>query len=130
VCDVGSFIQRRVLRAQKEIRASIVVGAVVISHWFLDAIVHRPDLPLLPGGEARVGLGLWNSVTATLLLEGAMFCAALIFYLRGSKALDRAGTWGLWGIVAFLLAAYAGATFGPPPPSIAPSHGSDSPAGW
>jgi len=104
---------------RKDIRAAAVVGAVVLSHWLLDAIVHRPDLPLVPGGEARIGLGLWNSVAGTLLLEGAMFFAALAFYLRGTKALDRAGSWGLWGIVAFLLAAYAGAAFGPPPPSVA-----------
>lgn len=104
---------------RKDLRAALIVGAVVVSHWFLDALSHRPDLPLAPGGEARIGLGLWNSVAATLALESAIFFAALVFYLRGTKALDRAGSWGLWGIVAFLLAAYAGAAFGPPPPSVA-----------
>jgi hypothetical protein len=103
---------------RKDVRAAMVVAAAVLSHWFLDAIVHRPDLPLVPGGEARIGLGLWNSVAGTLLLEGAMFFAALAVYVRGTKALDRTGSWGLWGIVAFLLAAYAGAAFGPPPPSV------------
>jgi membrane-bound metal-dependent hydrolase YbcI (DUF457 family) len=103
---------------RKDIRAALIVGAVVLSHWVLDALVHRPDLPLIPGGEARIGLGLWNSVSGTVLLEGAMFLAALIFYLRGTRALDRSGLWGLWGIVAFLLVAYAVAAFGPPPPSV------------
>jgi hypothetical protein len=40
-----------------------------VSHWFLDAIVHRPDLPLAPGLPLRVGLGLWNHVVASLALE-------------------------------------------------------------
>jgi len=105
--------------SRKDIRAALIVGAVVLSHWFLDALAHRPDLPLVPGGEARIGLGLWNSVAGTLLVEGAMFFAALAVYLRSTKAADRAGFWGLWGLVAFLLAAYAGAAFGPPPPSVA-----------
>jgi len=90
----------------------------VLSHWFLDAIVHRPDLPLLPGGEARVGLGLWHSVPATLAVEGTLFAAGLALYLRTTVAQDRAGRWGLWALVSFLLVAYAGAAFGPPPPGM------------
>jgi hypothetical protein len=97
---------------------AFVVGAVVLSHWFLDAIAHRPDLPLVPGGEARIGLGLWHSVPATLALEGALFVAGLALYLRTTVAQNRAGRWGLWALVAFLLVAYAGAAFGPPPPSM------------
>jgi hypothetical protein len=97
---------------------AIVVGAVVLSHWLLDALVHRPDLPLVPGGEARIGLGLWNSVPATLALEGAMFVAALALYLRGTRARDRIGAGGFWALIAFLLAAYCGAAFGPPPPNV------------
>ena len=99
-------------------RAALVVGLTVLSHWFLDALVHRPDLPLVPGGEVRIGLGLWNSVSATLAMEGALFAAGLAFYLYGTRPKDRSGRWGLWGIVALLLAAYAGAAFGPPPPSV------------
>jgi membrane-bound metal-dependent hydrolase YbcI (DUF457 family) len=100
-------------------RAALIVGAVVLSHWFLDFLVHRPDLPLAPGAQARFGLGIWNSIPATLILEGALFAAALLFYFSRTRALDRAGTWGLAGLLIFLLAAYAGAAFGPPPPSVA-----------
>ena len=99
--------------------SSMVLGAVVLSHWLLDAIAHRPDLPLAPGGEARIGLGLWHSVPATLALEGALFAAGLALYLQGTKPNDGAGRWGLWALVAFLLVAYAGAAFGPPPPGMA-----------
>jgi hypothetical protein len=104
---------------RRNARAALVVGLVVLSHWFLDFLVHRPDLPLMPGTQARFGLGIWNSVSATLLLEGALFSAALVFYFGRTRALDRVGTWGLAGLLIFLLAAYAGAAFGPPPPSVA-----------
>lgn len=106
------------LLARKEWKAALIVAAVVLSHWFLDLIVHRPDLPLVPGSNARWGLGVWNSIPATLALEGALFAAAVLFYLRRTHALDRIGKWGLVGLVAFLGAAYLGAAFGPPPPAV------------
>ncbi len=99
-------------------REAVILGLVVLSHWFLDAIVHRPDLPLAPGSSEKIGLGLWNSVPGTLLLESALFATALLYYLKKTQSKTRAGTWGLWGTVAFLLAAYAGAAFGPLPPSV------------
>jgi len=98
--------------------AALAVAAVVLSHWFLDLVVHRPDLPLVPGSDARWGLGLWNSIAATLALEAALFVAALVFYARRTRALDRIGSRGLWALVAFLGAAWLGAAFGPPPPSV------------
>jgi hypothetical protein len=105
-----------VLRGNR--RAALVVGAVVLSHWFLDLVVHRPDLPLAPGAEQRFGLGLWNFVPGTLAVEGALFAAALVYYVRRTRPIDRIGSAGLWGLVAFLLIAYVGAAFGPPPPSV------------
>ena len=104
--------------ARRDARAALVVGAVVVSHWVLDAIVHEPDLPIVPGGDARVGLGLWNSVPGTLLLEGAMFAAGIAIYLARTRGRDGIGRWGLWGTVALLIAAYVGASFGPPPPNV------------
>ena len=98
---------------------AIVIGIVVLSHWFLDAIVHRPDLPLAPGSDVKVGLGLWNSVPATLVLESAMFAAALWFYAAGSRARDRIGQFGFLAIVVLLVISYVSAAFGPVPPSVA-----------
>jgi hypothetical protein len=77
----------------------------------LDAIVHRPDLPVLPAGPF-VGLGLWHSVAGTLAVELSLFAAGLALYLRGAPR-PRLGFWLLMG---FLLIAYLGAAFGPPPP--------------
>jgi LexA-binding, inner membrane-associated putative hydrolase len=104
--------------AQKSAFAAGVVGAVVLSHWILDAIAHRPDLPLVPGGDARIGFGLWNSVAGTLLVEGAMFAAAVALYLRSTRASDRIGGAGFWVTLALLIASYGGAAFGPPPPDV------------
>jgi hypothetical protein len=103
---------------RRSARGAVVVGLVALSHWVLDAVAHRPDLPLYPGGHARVGLGLWHSVPATLLVEGGLFALGLVVYLRATTARDRVGRLGLWALVAFLAVTYLASVFGPPPPSI------------
>ena len=116
---VAYFLVRR------DLRAAAVLGLLVVSHWFLDAVVHRPDLPLTLGGDARVGLGLWNSIPGTLAVELAMFAAGVWLYLRATPARDRIGSLGFAAFVVFLLAIYAGAAFGPPPPSASAIAWSD-----
>jgi len=95
-----------------------LVGLVVLSHWFLDLLVHRPDLPLAPGSDVKVGFGLWNSVAGTLIIEFALFALGVGLYLGGNRARDRQGEYALWALVIFLALAYASASFGPPPPSV------------
>ncbi len=102
---------------RREARVAILLGAVVVSHWVLDLVVHRPDLPLYPG-SARFGFGLWASLPATLVVELAIFAAGVWLYLRATRAVDRIGTWALWSLVAFLLASYFGNLFGPLPESV------------
>lgn len=99
-------------------RVGTVVGLAVLSHWVLDFVTHRPDLPLLPGDSARVGLGLWNSVAGTLVVELALFAVGLALYLRVSGPTDRTGKWGLVGLVAFLALVYVSNLLGPPPPNV------------
>ena len=99
-------------------RGAVVCGLAVVSHWVLDLLTHRPDLPLVPGTEARVGLGLWDSLPATLLVELGLFALGGALYLRATRALDRTGSVALWVLVGVLLLAYAGNIFGPPPPSM------------
>ncbi len=96
---------------------ALVVGAAVVSHWVLDLVVHRPDLPLVPGGP-KVGLGLWNSLPATLAVEAAIFLVGLAIYLRCTRAADRVGRYGLWALVVFLVVVYVGNVTGPPPSSV------------
>lgn len=93
-------------------RAALVMGLLVFSHWGLDALSHRPDLPLWPGSGTMIGLGLWYSVAGTLAVESALFAAGVAIYLRaGGK-----GTIAFWALIAFFVIAYLGAAFGPPPP--------------
>lgn len=94
-------------------RAALVMGVLVFSHWALDALSHRPDLPLWPGSHAMIGLGLWNSVAGTLLVESALFAAGIVVYLRNSAKAALA----FWLLIGFFVAAYLGAAFGPPPPN-------------
>ena len=104
---------------RRNVVAATLIGVVVLSHWFLDALVHRPDLPLTPGSDVKIGFGLWNSVLGTLLVEIALFALGLGLYLAGSRGSDRRGRYGLWALVVLLFIAYTGAAFGPPPPSVA-----------
>lgn len=101
---------------KRDRRAALVLGTVVFSHWVCDWLVHRPDLPVLPHGP-YAGLGLWNSVAATLLLEGGMFLAGLWLYVRMTQAKDGVGRWGFWSLLAFVVMIYVGNVFGPPPPN-------------
>jgi hypothetical protein len=98
-------------------RGAWIVGAAVASHWLLDAPMHRPDLPLWPGSATLVGGGLWNSVPATLAIEFTLFAAGITVYVRGTRARDGAGRWGLWAMVALLTVFFVGALRGAPPPS-------------
>jgi hypothetical protein len=99
-------------------RAALILALLVLSHWVLDFLAHRADLPLAPGSTTTVGLGLWNSVPATILVECAMFAAGAWIYARSTAARDRIGRFAFWGLVVFLLAIYFANAFGPPPPSV------------
>lgn len=97
-------------------RGAAVVALLVPSHWVLDLVVHRPDLPLVWSGP-KVGLGLWQSVPATLAVELAIFGAGVALYALATAPRDRVGSVALWALVVFLLVVHAGNAFGPPPPS-------------
>jgi hypothetical protein len=99
-------------------RVAALLVALVVSHWVLDYVSHRPDMPLAPGAATRLGLGLWNSIPATLAVEGTLFALGVWLYLRATVAVDRVGRWALWGLVAFLVAIYVANLLGPPPPSV------------
>ena len=99
---------------QRRVSDAILVGALVPSHWLLDLVVHRPDLPLWPGGP-EVGFGLWNSLAGTLLVEFGLFVAGGWLFLASTESRDRVGTWGAYGLVGLLAIFYLGSTFGPPP---------------
>jgi membrane-bound metal-dependent hydrolase YbcI (DUF457 family) len=112
----GLLFAAVVWRSTRSARAAWISAALVVSHWVLDFISHRPDMPLWPGGS-RYGLGLWNSVPATLITESVLFAIGVGMYVRATTARDGLGRHGLTSLVGLLVAAYLGAAFGPPPPS-------------
>ena len=99
--------------------AMAVIATLVFSHFVLDFVTHRPDLPLTVTGPQRVGLGLWNFPIAALAIEVTLFTVGTAVYVVVTRARDRVGSLGLWALIAFLSAIYFAAIFGPPPPNAA-----------
>ena len=104
--------------ATRNRRAALTVGLLVPSHWVLDLLMHRPDLPLWPPNGPTVGLGLWHSLPLTLIIEFALLGAGLWVYLRMTRARDRVGSIAFWALIVLLTGFYLGGEFGPPPPSV------------
>lgn len=98
-------------------RAALVIFALVLSHWFLDVLTHRPDLPITLTGTGRLGLGLWNFLPAAVVVEMLLFIVGVGLYARATEAIDRKGSIGFWTLVVFLLAVSIANLLGPPPPS-------------
>jgi membrane-bound metal-dependent hydrolase YbcI (DUF457 family) len=96
---------------------AVWVGILVASHWVLDFVSHRPDMPLYPGGDEKLGLNLWQSIPATFAVEGLMFAAGIALYVRATKSKDRIGTIAWWAMVGLLLALYIPGPWSSPPPS-------------
>jgi membrane-bound metal-dependent hydrolase YbcI (DUF457 family) len=105
------------LARHRDARAAMVLAFGVLTHFVLDWVTHRPDMPLLPAGP-HVGLGLWNYPTAAILVEAGMVGASLLLYLPTLPAGSSRQTRTTAGIMVFLVAMTAGNYFGPPPPSI------------
>ena len=104
---------------KKNLKVAILLGVLVLSHWVLDFITHRPDLPLMIGSETTfVGLGLWNSFAGSVIVESLIFLGGIYLFFSITKAKNKTGTYSLWGLVIFLTLIYIMNTLGPPPDSV------------
>lgn len=103
---------------RKSRQGALWIGLCVISHWLLDALSHSSDLPLYPGGNHFVGLGLWNSFSGTLLVEGALFVAGVVLYSKTTQARDKTGDFAFRSFVGLMVFIYLLSLMGPPPPSV------------
>ena len=108
---VAGFVYQFVARPARR-QASVAVGVAVFSHWVLDLVVHRPDLPLY-GNSAKVGLGLWNAPALAFGLEAALLFGGVWLCLRGRLA----RSFGTLVLGVLMLAIQAYVFFGPPPTS-------------
>lgn len=115
--SVGAYIAYRLIRSfSGSHRAALLVALAVFSHWALDFIVHRPDLPLYDDAP-KVGLGLWNYPAPALLLEIAVLFGGILLYLRSTTATTRLGRFGMPAFGVVMVIVQAVAFFGAPPPS-------------
>jgi hypothetical protein len=94
---------------------ALAVAATVVSHWFLDLLVHRPDLTLWGARSAKLGLGLWNYPVTAVLVEFGLLGATLWMYLRTD--LPGPARRGLLILVAVLAVVQLALTVTPPPVS-------------
>ena len=99
------------------LRGAVVLFAGVLSHWVLDFVTHRPDLPLYPGGP-KVGLGLWNAPIPALAIEAAMFAIGILVYRDYTHARDRIGSIAMWAFIIFLGVLFVANAGGNPPPNV------------
>lgn len=99
-------------------QASAVVGVAVFSHYPLDLLVHVPDLPVAGNDSPKLGLGLWNNLTATILAELLVLAIGLVLYwsFRSRRHPVRVGRLVL--LVGVLVGTYLASTYGPPPPNM------------
>ncbi len=95
-----------------------ILVAAVVSHWVLDWVTHRPDLPLAPWRSPKAGLGLWYSTAATLAIEFAMFAAGVWLYVGTTRDRGRPGHLAVGLFAAVLALIYVGSVVGPPPPDV------------
>ncbi|HJQ67808.1 MAG TPA: hypothetical protein VKA70_02480 [Blastocatellia bacterium] len=96
----GYFLWRRLRQRRYEKSALLLLFAVVLSHWVLDAVAHKHALA--PGSHTYAGLMLWSNLPATLAVEGGFWLIAIVVYLRATRPESRAGIYAFWTVVALI----------------------------
>jgi hypothetical protein len=111
-------------RVGEKSRSAFLIAGVVFSHWLLDALVHRPELPITGAASHHVGLGLWNNMPIALMVEAVLVLAGTLLFFRGCS-LSRPKKLAL-AVLGLLVLAFTvvGMTVAPPPPSAAAMAGS------
>jgi FtsH-binding integral membrane protein len=107
------FAMVHFLRSRNGVAAALL-ALLVVSHWLLDYVSHRPDMPVYPGGP-RYGLGLWNSVPATIAVEGVLFVVGAWLYAQATRPRDGRGQFAFASLIGVLILAYVGNIFSAPP---------------
>ena len=102
---------------RRSTKSALIIGGLVFSHWILDFVTHRPDLSMGLGGSVFFGLGLWNSVVGTVVVEAGLFVAGIALYVQSTRAKDKAGSIGFWSLIGVFSLIYVANILGPPPPN-------------
>jgi hypothetical protein len=113
----GALLGLLYFAIKRDAKTALLVGSLVPTHWVLDFIAHRPDMPIFPGGP-KYGLGMWNSVPLTISVEYVLFAAGIAVYVSTTRAKDLKGNIVLWLFVGMLGVLSLASMFGPPPGSV------------
>ncbi len=98
-------------------KTAVIIAMLVLSHWVLDVVTHRPDMPLTFSNQTLFGLGLWNFPLAAVVTEFLLLALGIWIYVHQTKPLNLGGSLGFWALIIFLIAIYTVNQFVPPPPS-------------
>ncbi len=101
----------------KDSKSAVILFICVVSHWILDFLSHRTDMPISFTPENYYGLGLWNSLIATMVVEFFLFATGVFFYVKSLKETEQPIKIGFWLLITFLLVIWIMNLFGPPPPN-------------
>lgn len=112
LCAVALYLWRR--DCPHRLTTALIGGAVVLSHWFLDLLVHVPDLTLW-GTPPKLGLGLWNHPAIAMPLELGLSFGALLFYIVRTRAVRSSARLAVATLALVLLTVQVVSWFGPPP---------------
>jgi hypothetical protein len=96
---------------------ALIGGVVVLSHWFLDLLVHAPDLTLV-GGTKKLGLGLWNHPGLEMALEAGMVGVSAALYLRATWPTRGGSRFAVPVLFLLLAVVQAWNWFGPQPTEV------------
>ena len=111
-------------RAGRRVRPALLLAGVVFSHWLLDALVHRPELPIAAAASPLVGFGLWNNMPVALVIEAALVVVGMFLFFPGC-GLSRPKRFALAALSVLVLTfTVVGMTTAPPPPSAIAMAGS------
>lgn len=102
-------------------RVPLMMALAVSSHWFLDLLVHTPDLPIFSDQGPKVGMGLWNHPGVTFVLEAVMLVIGALMYLRATHARTSIGRYGVPVLIVALVAMNGVNLFGAPPGQTIPA---------
>jgi len=100
--------------AGRKLVDGLIIGLLVVSHWFLDLIVHRHDLPLVHDHEEKLGFGLWDLPLVVIPLEMGLLFAGFTILMNGTRAKGLAGRVVPWVVLSVLVAVQFVNWFTPP----------------
>ncbi|MGH8369750.1 MAG: hypothetical protein ACRESC_02100 [Gammaproteobacteria bacterium] len=113
-----AFVLYRIFQRYKgSPKPALILAAAVLSHWFLDLLVHAHDLDII-NESFKVGFGLWNYPILELVVEFAVLFGGLAYYLKGNDGLSRNRKLGMIVFCVLMALIQLTSAFGPPPNSV------------